>query len=164
MKLNSLAFRLFATANTVLITLIAASRVAFSMARDREIPEAFASLLAGRNTPWVAALLVFAMAAALLPIGSVSMLAEMSSFAALVAFFAVNVVLIVLRYKLPDHKRPFRAPLSIGRMPVLPVLAIVAIFVLLIHFEWQIYAAGIIALVVSALAFAARQGFRRVRR
>lgn len=157
------AIALFATANTVLITVIASSRIAFSMARDNEISSVFARVLPLRQTPWVAALLILAMAAVLLPIGSVKILAEMSSFAALVAFFAVNLVLIVLRYRMPRHRRPFRVPLAIGWLPVLPVLAIISIVTLLIHFEWQIYVAGGIALAVSALAFGVRQGFRRVR-
>lgn len=151
------AIALFATANTVLITLIASSRVAFSMARDKEIPAVFARLLHMRQTPWAAAILTFVMAAVLVPIGSVKILAEMSSFAALVAFFAVNVVLIVLRYRMPTLNRPFRVPFAIGRLPVLPVLAIASIVVLLVHFEWQIYAAGAIALAASALAFMARR-------
>jgi amino acid transporter len=158
------AIALFATANTVLITVIATSRVAFSMARDREIPAAFARLLPVRQTPWVAAILTFAMASVLIPIGSVKILAELSSFAALVAFFAVNLVLIVLRYRMPGHQRPFRVPLALGRLPVLPVLAIASIVLLLIHFEWQIYAAGGVALAASALAFGIRQWFRRKRR
>jgi APA family basic amino acid/polyamine antiporter len=157
------AIALFATANTVLITMIATSRVAFSMARDGEISNVVARLLPRRQTPWVAAILTFAMAAVLVPIGSVKILAEMSSFAALVAFFAVNVVLIVLRYRLPTLKRPFRVPFAIGQMPVLPVLAIVSIVALLIHFEWQIYAAGGIAVVASALAFGVREWSRRIR-
>ena len=37
------AIALFATANTVLITVIATSRVAFSMARDKEISGVFAA-------------------------------------------------------------------------------------------------------------------------
>lgn len=158
------AIALFATANTVLITLIATSRMAFSMARDREIHDALAKVLPRRNTPWLAALLACGMAAALLPIGSVKMLAELSSFSALLAFLSVNAVLIALRYRLPDHKRPFRVPGAIGRLPVLPVLAILSIGLLLIHFEWPIYAAGGIALGVSAIAFAARQWLRRSQR
>lgn len=155
------AIALFATANTVLITLIAMSRLAFSMARDREIAGVFAKLLHVRQTPWTAALLIFAMAAILLPIGSVKILAEMSSFAALVAFFAVNLALIVLRYRMPAHRRPFRVPLAIGKLPVLPVLALASIMLLLAHFEWRIYAAGAAALALSALAYAARQWSRR---
>ena len=155
------AIALFATANTVLITVIATSRVAFSMARDKEISGVFARLLPRRQTPWVAALLTCAMAALLVPVGSVKMLAEMSSFAALAAFFAVNASLIVLRRRLPGRKRPFRVPCMIWGVPVPPVLAIAAIGVLLFHFEWQIYSAGAIALAATAAAFAARQIFRR---
>ena len=136
-------------------------RVAFSMARDQEISSVFARLLPVRQTPWIAAILTFAMAAVLVPIGSVKILAEMSSFAALVAFFAVNVALIVLRYRLPGHARPFRVPLAVGRLPVLPVLAIASIVLLLIHFEWRIYVAGGVALAASALAFGVRQWSRR---
>ena len=78
------AIVLFATANTVLITVIASSRLAFSMARDGEIHGVFSGLLPCRQTPWVAAVLSLAMAAALLPVGSVKVLAEMPYFAALV--------------------------------------------------------------------------------
>ena len=155
------AIALFATANTVLITVIATSRVAFSMARDKEIPGGFAHLLPRRQTPWAAALLTCAMAAVLIPIGSVKMLAEMSSFAALAAFLAVNASLLALRRRQPGRKRPFRVPFMLFGVPLPPVLAIVAIGVLLFHFEWQIYAAGAIALAVTAAAFAIRQMFRR---
>ncbi len=155
------AIALFATANTVLITLIATSRLAFSMGRDREIPAIFASVLKSRQTPWGAAILTLAMAALFVPAGSIKILAEMSSFAALLAFLSVNVVLIVLRYRMPDHPRPFRVPLAIGRLPVLPLAAIASIIALLVHFDWQIYLAGAAALLLTAAAFAARSWFRR---
>ena len=152
---------LFATANTVLITLIATSRLAFAMGRDGEIPGIFAKVLPGRLTPWIATLLTFGLAAILLPAGSVKILAEISSFAALLAFLSVNIALIVLRYRMPDHPRPFRVPFAVGRLPILPLAAIVSIIVLLIHFEWAIYAAGLLALALTALAFLARQYLRR---
>lgn len=158
------AIALFATANTVLITLIATSRLAFSMGRDREIPEVFAKVLNGRQTPYAAAILVFMMAAMLVPAGSVKLLAELSSFAALLAFLSVNAVLVVLRYQLPDHPRPFKVPGAIGRLPVLPLAAIASIMVLLVHFDWLIYAAGGVALLLAALAFGARRQVRRWRR
>jgi APA family basic amino acid/polyamine antiporter len=157
------AIALFATANTVLFTLISTSRLAFSMARDGELHRMFTGLLGRRQTPWLAAILSLAMAAVLLPVGSVRILAEISSFAALVAFVAVNVVLIALRYKRPHLPRPFRVPGAIGRIPVLPMAAIVSILVLLVHFDWQIYLAGGMALGMAALAFVVRQ-FMRTRR
>jgi amino acid transporter len=155
------AIALFATANTVLITIIAASRLAFSMARDGEIHGMFAGLLPRRQTPWLASLLALAMAAALLPIGSLRILAEMSSFAALVAFLMVNISLIALRYRAPQRPRPFRLPGAIGRMPILPLIAIASIVLLLVHFDRLIYLAGGVALVLTALVFLLRCWLRR---
>jgi amino acid transporter len=145
------AIALFATANTVLITLIAASRLLFSMGRDGVIHHAFAVLTAGRQTPAVAASLSLAAAAILIPLGSVATLAGISSFAALLAFLAVNVALVVLRFRAPDHHRPFRVPLRIGRMPLLPLVAVAGIGLLLGHFDTRIYVAGAVTL-AAALA------------
>ena len=143
---------------------IAGSRLTFSMARDGEIHGIFAGLLPRRQTPWVAALLSLVMAAVLLPIGSVRILAEMSSFAALLAFLTINLALITLRYTDPDHPRPFRVRGAIGRMPLLPLAAIASIALLLIHFDWKIYAAGGIAVVLTAIAYFIRQSLRTIER
>jgi amino acid transporter len=155
------AIAIFATANTVLISLIASSRLAFSMGRDGEIPSIFGMLLSVRDTPWIAATLMLAMSAALVPIGNVKLLAELSSFAALLAFLAVNLCLIIVRYRLPDLPRPFRVPLTIGRMPLLPLAAIASICLLLASFDWEIYFAGAGALGLSGVAFLMQKGLRR---
>jgi basic amino acid/polyamine antiporter, APA family len=133
------AIALCSTANTVLISLVAGSRLIYSMGRDGEIPGRVAALLPGRDTPWVAAIILFALSELLVPIGSVQILAELSSLTALLAFLAVNGAVIMLRFRLPDHPRPFRVPLSIGRVPVIPGLAIVSIGVLIANFDWDIY-------------------------
>ena len=143
------AIALFATANTVLITLIAFSRLTFSMARDGEIPIVAARLSSTRGTPWIASLVAFVLSVVLLPVGDIAFLAGLSSFAALLAFFAVNVALISLRYSHPDRKRPFRVPLNVGHLPVLPVLAIASILLLLSYFDWKIYVAGGVAVAIS---------------
>jgi len=147
------AIALFATANTVLITMIAASRLLFSMGRDGVIHESFAKLTSRGQTPAVAAALTLAAAAILVPLGNVKTLAEASSFSALLAFLAVNVTLIILRYRAPDHPRPFRVPFSAGRMPLLPVAAIALIGLLLGHFERGIYIAGALALLGAAMIY-----------
>jgi basic amino acid/polyamine antiporter, APA family len=143
------AIALFATANTVLITMIASSRLLFSMARDGIIHKVFAALTKERQTPALAACLSLAAAAALVPLGSLATLAGISSFAALLAFLAVNVTLIVLRFTSPNHHRPFRVPLRIGRMPLPPLAAIGCIGLLLSHFAAGIYIAGAAALAIA---------------
>lgn len=155
------AVALFATANTVLITVIATSRLAFAMGRDREIPSVFGKVLPARQTPYVATLLTFGLATTLLPASNVKILAEISSFAALMAFLSVNVVLIALRYRMPNHPRPFRVPFAVGRLPILPVAAIVSIVALSVNFDWVVYAAGLLAMALTMLAFFARQYARR---
>jgi basic amino acid/polyamine antiporter, APA family len=152
---------IFSTANTVLISLIAGSRLAFSMGRDGDIPVLFAALLPSRDTPWVAAIAIFAMSELLVPIGKVKVLAELSSLTALLAFLAVNVALIILRYRCPDHDRPFRVPFAMGRMPVIPVLAIASIGVLMVNFDWEIYLEAGGAVVCSGLAYGVLQRWKR---
>lgn len=147
---------LFATANTVLITLIATSRLAFSMGRDGGLPAAMAKLLPGRKTPWVAALLILAMSAMLLPIGRLDVLAGLSSFAAILAFLVVNAAVVALRYRLPNQRRPFRVPLAIGRLPILPLAAIASLAILATQFEREIYVAGAVALLLTGLVLAVR--------
>ena len=113
---------LFATANTALVSMLVASRVIFGIAREGELPKSMAAVLPRRKTPWVATLAVAAVAASLVPVGNVGVVASLSSFASLLAFAAVNVALIVLRYREPGATRPFRVPGAIGRFPVLPAI------------------------------------------
>jgi len=50
--------------------------------------------------------------------------------------------------------------LCIGRMPLLPLAAIAAIMLLLVHFDWEIYWAGGIATALAAGGFLLRRGLR----
>jgi amino acid transporter len=156
------AIALFATANTVLITLIATSRVAFSMARGGDLPAILGRVGATRRTPWTAGLLLLLVSLVLLPLGDLKLLAEVSSFSALMAFLAVNLSLIILRYRLPGQRRPFTVPLAIGRMPILPVFAIASIGVLLASFDPTIVAISIL-LIVATVSLAARQYINHIR-
>jgi amino acid transporter len=147
------AMAIFATANTVLIAMIVAPRLAFSMARNREIPEFFAALTPRRRTPWAAAALMLALSTTLVTLGDLKTLAELSSFAALLALLSVNTALIVLRFRMPSLRRPFRVPLAIARMPLLSLAAIGSICVLLANFNQTTYFIGAGVLAVSGLAY-----------
>lgn len=141
---------LFATANTALISLLVASRVIFGIAREGELPKSMAALLHRRKTPWVATLAVASVAAALVPFGNVSVLASLSSFASLLAFAAVNVALIVLRYREPRKDRPFRVPGAIGRFPVLPAIGAATTIGLATQLDGTALASGAVASTIFA--------------
>ena len=139
---------LFATANTALVAILVAARVLFGMAREGALPKAVAALVPGRETPWVATLVVAGGAAALVPFGAIGVIASVSSFASLLAFAAVNVALIVLRYREPERDRPFRVPGAIGRFPILPALAALSTLAVATQLDRQALLGGGIAVAV----------------
>lgn len=149
---------LCATANTALITYITVSRLVFGMARDGELPKALSKTASRRKTPWVAALVVFAASVTLLPLGTVAVVASVSSLATLLAFVCVNVALIVIRLREPGLERPFRIPLAFKGVPVPAVLGILAAAALATQFEALVYfvTAGTIGLGLGLHALLAR--------
>jgi APA family basic amino acid/polyamine antiporter len=134
---------LFATANTALITLIGASRMMYGMAKNGDLPAWLGRVLGRRGTPWIASLVLLALAMVWLPLGGLATTASLTSFASLIAFMAVNVAVIALRYRAPDRRRPFRVPLAIGRLPLLPVAAMLVSGLLLAQFERVVYVVGL---------------------
>ena len=82
-----------------------------------------------------------------------SVVASISSLATMIAFFAVNTSLIVLRYSDPSEARPFRVPLSIGRVPVLPVLGAASSLVFITQFNAVVYFFGGVFIVMAAALF-----------
>lgn len=144
---------LFATASTALISMVSISRMLFGMAREGAMPAPLKRLLPGRKTPWIAALILFAGACALLPLGEVKVVASVSSLSVLLVFVGVQAAMIALRFRKPGAKRPFRVPGAIpvnargGKLPLAPVLGIAACLALLTQFEPLVYliGAGVIA-------------------
>ena len=150
---------LFATGNTALITLIAASRKLFSMAAGGDMPPFLGRTFGRRGTPSWASFAVLGGAVLLLPLGSVAEAASLSSLASLVAFLAVNLALIVLRYRDADRPRPFRVPLAIGRLPILPVAGMGIAGLLALQFDGRVYLAGILVLVLGWAVYGLRLRF-----
>jgi basic amino acid/polyamine antiporter, APA family len=141
---------LFATANTALVSMLVASRVVFGMARDGALPKALASILPHRKTPWAATVAVAGTSTALVPFGRVGVVASLSSFASLLAFAAVNVALIILRYREPGERRPFRVAGAIGRFPVLPAIGAAATIGIATQLEATALLGGTVALAMFA--------------
>jgi APA family basic amino acid/polyamine antiporter len=150
------AVALFATANTALVASLSASRLLFGIARHGDAPRPFTRLLAGRRTPAWALGAVLAGALALVPFGRVELLGSVSSLAALAAFVLVNVSLIVLRFRHPRMERPFRVPLTLGRVSLPAIAAGLLALVLAARFEPAAYVifGGVMLLGVVAVAVA----------
>ncbi|MGH2399625.1 MAG: hypothetical protein ACRDF6_07245, partial [bacterium] len=113
-----------------------------------------------RHTPWVAALASFVLAAILVPVGELRLVASLSSLASLAAFAAVNLAVILLRYRQPRLRRPFKVPLTVRTFPILPAVGTLAAVGLATQLPAPAYAAGagllLMVAVLSSLAARSR--------
>ncbi|WP_026753623.1 APC family permease [Sediminibacter sp. Hel_I_10] len=141
---------LFATANAAFSGIISISRLLFGMASVGELPK-FMTKTNAQKVPWVTTIVVMAAVAGFLLLGDIKIVAGMSSLGALLVFVAVNIALIVLRFKEPTQNRPFRVPLSIGKVPILPILAILVSLTLIIQYDGLVYAAFVGAIIVGII-------------
>ncbi|MDX1495530.1 MAG: amino acid permease, partial [Longimicrobiales bacterium] len=125
---------LLSTMSALNATILASSRVAFSMGRDRWLPDPMATIHPERRTPHIAIMVTGAILLAMaltLPIEAVG---SAASLIFLLTFALVNLSLIVLRRKEPDLPRRYRVPLY----PVLPILGFTLnIFLALYQFSFQ---------------------------
>ena len=120
---------LLSTMSALNATVMAASRVAFSMGRDKWLPKEVARIDPKRRTPVVAIvatgtiLLVMAVALPLEAVGSAASLIFLLTFA------LVNLSVIVLRRKAPGIPRRYKVPFY----PVVPILGIVLNVILALY-------------------------------
>jgi APA family basic amino acid/polyamine antiporter len=109
-------------ASTILVTLYGQTRIFYTMASDRALPEIFARVHPRFRTPahgiWISGIFCAAFAG-LFPL---DLLGELVSMGTLLAFAAVCVAVIVMRNKAPNLPRPFRVPMS----PIVPALGAAA--------------------------------------
>jgi len=125
---------LLSTMSALNATIMASSRVAFSMGRDRWLPAAIATIHPERRTPHVA---IFATGAILLVMALTLPIEAVGSAASLIfllSFSLVNLSVIVLRRKAPELNRRYRVPFY----PFVPILGIVLnVFLAVYQFTFQ---------------------------
>jgi nucleotide-binding universal stress UspA family protein len=125
---------LLSTMSALNATVMAASRVSFSMGRDLLLPKRMSEIHQKRRTPHIAIiatgaiLLIMAVALPIEAVGSAASLIFLLTFA------LVNLSVIVLRRKYPEIPRKYKVPFY----PVVPVAGFVLnIFLALYQFNFQ---------------------------
>lgn len=145
---------LFATASTALLVLVSITRLVFAMAREGDFPSVLARTSRRRNTPWVAALLLFIGASALLHLREVAVVASVSTLGILIAFSGVHAAVIALRLHPRGPAPAFRIPLSVGALPLPAVLGLGANLMLMTQFTGRVYAVTAATMGAGLLAYA----------
>jgi len=144
---------LFATTNTVLISLIAASRIIYGMARHGSLPPLLASIHVRTGTPWIAILAVMVVAAILVFAGNIETVANITVLALIIVFAFVNLSLILLRFKEPNLERPFKVPLALGKVPIIPLLGFITSVALMTQFDAYVLYFGMGVVGAAALFY-----------
>jgi APA family basic amino acid/polyamine antiporter len=133
---------LIATTNTTLLCITATSRLQYGMASAKALPSAFARLGRRSRAPRVAIGVSLLVAAGFVLIGDLTLIASVTDLAVYLVFVAVNIAVVVLRFRMPDRPRPFRSPIAIGRTPVLPLAGLVAVLVMIPALGWEALVLG----------------------
>jgi amino acid transporter/nucleotide-binding universal stress UspA family protein len=125
---------LLSTMSALNATVLASSRVAFSMARDSLLPREMSRIHPERRTPRTAIIVtgvILLVMALTLPIEAVG---SAASLIFLLTFALVNLAVIALRRKAPEIERAYRVPFY----PVTPILGIsLNVFLALYQFKFQ---------------------------
>jgi len=144
---------LFATANTVLLIMLASSRIVYGMADSGALPKAVAYVNPSRRTPFWAIAIVGILTLSFFLLGDIEVIANLTNFTVFATFVVINAALIKLRYDKPEMKRAFKVPMSIGKMPVLPVIAIATTLFMMTNVGWDAVIYGTAIIVLGVIAY-----------
>ena len=102
-------------------------RIFFSIARDGLLPPVFAKVHPRFKTPHVTTILTGVIVAAFAAFMSIDEMVDLTNIGTLFAFVLVCVGIIILRYKDPERRRPFKVP-SQTWLWIVPLAAAVGYF------------------------------------
>lgn len=106
--------------SVILVLMIGQSRIFYSMSKDGLLPTFFSHLHPRFKTPWISNIVLLFLAGAFSGFVPITIVGHMTSIGTLFAFVIVSCGVLVLRYRRPELKRPFKTPF----VPLVPMLAI----------------------------------------
>jgi APA family basic amino acid/polyamine antiporter len=144
---------LFSTSNTVLLEMLATSRMIYGMADFKSLPKAFAKIHKKRRTPWVAIFITAVFTIIFVSIKEIEIAASITDFTIFATFIVINLAVIALRYKMPNVKRTFKIPLNIGKFPVLSLLGAITSFLMIMSLNYEIMIYGVFVILIGIVIF-----------
>jgi basic amino acid/polyamine antiporter, APA family len=127
---------LFGLFSTMLVNLLAQTRIFYSMSRDGLLPNVFATVHPRFRTPHVSTVMTGTIIALVAGLTRIDVLGQLVSIGTLLAFVLVSIGIIILRKTQPDAPRPFRTP-GVPYVPVIGALICLAQMVGLPIATWE---------------------------
>jgi len=145
---------LFATSGTALTLLVVISRMMYGMAKEGSFPKVMARVHSRTGTPYVAAIVAMVLSIIFVFIGDIESVAKITSLGSLIAFSAVNLSLIHLRFMKPNLNRPFKTPLNIGKFPLTAFFGVISCMALMTCFDLELILFSLAVLLAGGIFFA----------
>ena len=93
--------------------ILGVSRLSYSMGQHRQLPEFLRVLHPRFRTPYIAILVFCVIACIAIVPGQADFLGVIYAFGAMLSFTMAHAAVVTLRFKQPDHDRPYKAPLNV---------------------------------------------------
>ena len=119
-------------------------RIFFSMARDGLLPPVFAKVHPRFKTPHVTTIMTGVIVGGFAAVMSIDEMVDLTNIGTLFAFVLVCVGIIILRYKEPDRKRPFKVPFGAWPLPLLGAVSCVFLMYYLPPTSWWRFVAWLL--------------------
>ena len=133
----------------LLVLLYGQSRIFFSMARDGLLPGFFSRIHPRFRTPYLSSLLIGIFVALVAGLTPIDVVAELTNIGTLSAFVLVAAAVLVLRRTQPNLRRGYRVPW----VPFIPILSIIASFVLIVSLPLVTIARFFIWLAIGLIVY-----------
>jgi APA family basic amino acid/polyamine antiporter len=106
--------------------MIGISRLSWSLAEHRQLPQLFSSLHSRYRTPWFTLIFFSLFACALIAYGNTEVLGNLYSFGAMLSFTTAHAAIVALRVKDPERERPYATGWNVRiRGHTIPMAAVV---------------------------------------
>lgn len=133
----------------LLVMMYAQTRIFFAMSRDGLIPERICKVHPKYGTPHLITIIVGGAIALISGFTPIHIVAEMCSIGTLFAFIISTIGVVVMRYKYPEAKRPFRCPY----VRVIASLAVISCFYVMCHLSWMTWERFFIWSILGAVIY-----------
>jgi len=144
------AIALFSTFNTALMMLLSGSRLVYGISKEKALPKLFSKVSKKTLSPWTAIVGVVFVAILFLFIGDLKYIANLTNFTVFSVFVIINGSLIFIRVKKPI-KKGFKVPISIGKIPILPLFGIITSVFMIMNLSIEILALGFFLIFIGLI-------------
>jgi APA family basic amino acid/polyamine antiporter len=101
----------------------------------------------------VAVLIALLIASAFVLLGNIAFVAEITNLGTFLTFASVNLSAILLRIRKPDWNRPFRTPLSIKQIPLIPLCGLLSCSLMVTQFRLDVIGLTGLVILIGVLTY-----------